>query len=223
MTERQESLPATTTAAPVTPPRPEKKATLRLGQRELSLISLAVILLITGALVFGGYRLFVSFRSQRNIVMAQSNLVALYKAMRGYAQDWDYRLPPADTWTDAVQGYLPSPPGMPGGKEAYLHGPSDLGEVGYVYNDLAAGYNLERPELQKSASPNRLVLLIEKPGAGRNAHAVIPPQGNAQGEAALAKMLSFPHYADDAERATTLILYADGHIERPIRRDLAQR
>src|SRR5947207_3932288 len=123
--------------------RPERKATVRLGQRELSFISLAVILLITGTLLFGCYRAFLSFKAHRDTVIAQDNLLALYKAVRGYAMDYDGHLPPAEIWTESVAGYLSAPPSKPGGKLSYLHGPGDKGQVGYVYNDLASGYNLE--------------------------------------------------------------------------------
>jgi hypothetical protein len=211
-----------TSEAPITPPRPEKKATLRLGQRELSRISLAVILVIVAALGFGVYRLFLNFKSQRDIVIAQSNLLALHKAFRGYAEDWDGKLPPAEHWTDAVTGYLSAARGVPGGREALLQGPADSGTVGYVYNDQVAGYNLERPDTQKYGNPSRLVVLIEKPGAQPNEHVSIPPQDSSQGEAALYKLLSFPHYASDPDKATTLILFADGHIERRQRRDFSQ-
>ncbi len=213
-TETQHPTASATDSAPPAPPRPEKKATLRLGQREMSRLTALVIVLIAIPLCFGLYNLFFSFRSHRDIVIGQSNLLALWKAMNGYAQDWDGQLPPAADWTDSVAGYLSASPSMPGGKLAALEGPGDKALVRYVYNDLAAGFNLEHQDPAKYIDPGRLVVLIERPGAGENAHVAIPPQGNLQGEEALFKQLQFPHYTDDPENATTLVLFADGHIER---------
>jgi hypothetical protein len=208
------------------PPRFERKATVRLGQRELSRITLVVVLLVLGVLAFGGWRVFKNFKAQRDIVIATTNLHALSNAMQAYSLDWDDRLPPAESWTDAVVGYLSAPPGTPGGKMSYLHGPGDGETVGYVYNDLAAGYNLhptyEKQDRQKEVDPGRLVLLIERPGAMENEHVHIPPQDSLQGEQALAKELSFPHYADDTNNATTVVLFADGTIRRFTRRDFKQ-
>jgi hypothetical protein len=208
------------------PPRFERKATVRLGQRELSRITLAVVLLVLGTLAFGVWRVFKNFKAQRDVVIATTNLHALYNALSVYSEDWDSRLPLAETWTDAATGFLSAPPGTPGGKMSYLHGPGDGETVGYVYNDLAAGYNL-RPtyaeqDRQKEVDPGRLVLLIERPGAKENAHVRIPPQDSLQGEQALAKELSFPHYADDTDNAMTVVLFADGTIRRFTRRDFKQ-
>lgn len=204
--------------------RPERKATLRLSQRELSRISLAVVLVIVAALGLAGYRVFVNFKSQRDIVIGKSNLLAIYKALRGYSLDYEGRLPPAETWTDVALGYLSASPGTPGGKEGLLHGPGDGETIGYVYNDQAAGYNLETGKDADGnlLDPSRVVLLIERPGAQANTHVKIPPQGSAQGEQALFKELAFPHYEDDTRNATTVILFANGNIVTRTRRDFAQ-
>lgn len=207
-------------------PVPKRKATVRLSQRELSRISLAVVLVIVGLLLFGLFRVFQGFKSSRDIVIAQDNLLALHKAMRQYAGDWDNRLPDAEKWRDSTLGYLSAPPHKPGGAMAYLHGPGDNGTVGYVYNDLASGYNVETGKTSKEKTgvempvdPSRLVVLIERPDAPDNAHVRIPPQGNAQGEAALYKELTFPHNSQDEVNATTLVLFADGSVSRLLRRD----
>lgn len=206
-----------------TPPRPERKATVRWGQRELSRISLAVIVLLVVTGGFAGYRVFKNFKAQRDIVIARENMLAIYTALSLYAKDWDGRLPPADQWTDAVLGYLSAPPNKPGGKEAFLHGPGDGEDVGYVYNNRAAGYNLEptddKNDRQKEVAPNRLVLLIEKTGAGPNAHTDILPQGSSEGEKSLSEQASFPHHADDADNATTVVMFANGTPATMIRRD----
>ena len=206
-------------------PRPEKRATVRiqLAQHQLTRLSLVVVVVVGLLVAVFGYRVFKGFKSQRDIVIGKQNLLALYKAMGGYAQDWDGHLPPADTWTDAVQGRLSAPPGTPGGKDAYLHGPGDGETVSYVYNDLAANQSLEastEAEARKAIDPSRLVLLIERPGAARNAHVSIPPQGDPAGDAALAKSLSFPHFSDDPNEATTVVLYANGHIDTIKKKDL---
>jgi ubiquinone/menaquinone biosynthesis C-methylase UbiE/uncharacterized protein YbaR (Trm112 family) len=218
MTDTQS--PHTSDETPLLPARPEKKATLRFGQREMHRLTLLVILLIAIPLCYGLYRVFLNFRSHRDVIVGESNLQALWKAMKGYSEDWDGTLPPANSWTDAVGGYLSSSPSLPGGKLSALQGPSDLGPVHYVYNDLVAGFNLERPDTHKYVNPSRMVVLIERPGAPDNAHVSIPSQDSAQGEAALAKLLSFPHYADDPNGATTLVLFADGHPDRIQRIDL---
>lgn len=213
-----------------TPVQPERKATLRLGQRELSRLSLVVVVLIVVPLLFGLYRVFLGFRAQRDVVVAQDNLHALYNAMSAYANDWDQKLPPAESWTDKVAGYLSAPANKPGGRLSYLHGSGDNGEISYAYNELASEYNLDpiarEKEFQtthkKIVDPARLILLIEQPGAGPNAHVSIPPQDSVQGEEALAKQLAFPHYSDQGDNATTLVLFANGNIVRYTRRDLKQ-
>lgn len=199
-----------------TPLPPRRRATLRLSQRELTRISLGVILIIVGSLGFLGYRAILGFRSSHDILIAKQNLHMLHEAFYNYAQDWDNRLPPAERWTDAISGYISSM-GQAGGHLAALHGPCDSGTVGYVYNDLAAGLNIEsgkregaKDKYRKNIDPSRLILLIERPGVEENVHVLIPPQGNPEGEAALLKQLAFPHGSDDTESASTVVLYADG-------------
>ena len=212
------------TPPPDTPPRPERRATLRFRQREMSRLSLAISLLVIAGLVFGGYRVFLNFKSQRDIVIAKNNLRMLYQAAKLYALDHDGRLPPAQTWTDSIAGYLSAPPGTPGGPESYLHGPGDDAIVGYAYNDLASDYNLDPngQEAEKQLPDDQLPLIIEMPNAPRNAHLRIPPQGNAQGVAALAKILAFPHYASDPQKATTCLMMTSGALETYTRQDLSQ-
>jgi hypothetical protein len=203
--------------------RPEKKATLRLSQRELTRLSTTVVLILVLLMLYGGYRAFLNFKAGRDAVIARDNLHRLHGAFKAYAQDWDGRLPPAANWTEAIQGYLTAPPGTPGGPASYLQGPGDGETVRYVYNELAAGYNLEptRPEedRQKDLPPDQLVLLIEQPGAKPNATNKIPPQNSAQAEDELFKQLNFPHNAGDMEKATTVVLYASGRIKYIIRKD----
>src|SRR5690349_13560594 len=103
------------------PRRPERKATLRLGQRELSLLSLVIVLIVVAGLLYVGYRGFRVFKGQRDVVIARDNMHALYSAMKFYASDNDGKMPPADQWSDAVAAYLSAPPNKPGGKMAYLH------------------------------------------------------------------------------------------------------
>jgi hypothetical protein len=205
-------------------PEFKPKATLRLGQRELTRITMAVIALIVAGLLYGGWKAVEGFKSKRDLVIAQDNLLNLYRAMGSYALDYDSKLPPAETWADAVTGYLNSSQGRPGGKEAYLKGTSELGPVGYVYNDAASGYNLEpngkEDDRQRKIDPSHLILLIERVGAARNAHAYLPPQDSVSHEEELAKQLSFPHYADDEKNAATLILYANGNIVTLTRQDI---
>lgn len=214
-----------TAAANNTDSKPIKKATIRLSQRELNIITLCVVGAIVGLLGFMGFRVVMSFKSQHDIVVGQDNLQSIYKAMRGYAQDWDNHLPPAKVWSDAMQGYLTSS-GKPGGADAFLKGPGDTGDVGYVYNDEAEGYNEEtgrfdaRPGDPRSpVESDKLILLIERVGVPRNAHISLPPQGNAAGEAKLFKELAFVHGSDDSKNATTLVLFANGTIKRYLRGD----
>src|SRR5579884_1031999 len=193
--------------------RPEKRATLRLGQRELSGLSLLVILLVLIPLLWGLYRVYRNFKSQRDVVIAQDNLLKLYKAFRGYSADWDGSLPKPDHWTDSVAGYLSASPGAPGGALGALEGPGDDGTtVRYVYNDLAAAYNLEKPAPRRAAEPGQIVLLFERPGAPPKAHTAIPPQipGVQANESAFYRQLSFPHYSDDGDNAVTVALFLDG-------------
>ena len=155
------------------------------------MISASVVLFVVAALGLGAYRLFVDFKNTRDIIVAEDNLRALHTAALGYAGDWDNTLPLADKWTDQVTGYLSAPPNTPGGKLSYLHGEDARGQaLHYVYNDLASGYKLERvtPQEQRTAiDPGRMVLFIEMPGEGANAHVRIPPRNTPEGEDALAK------------------------------------
>src|SRR3954471_7311589 len=96
-------------------PRPERKATFRLGQRQLSLMSLAVIVVIVLGLGVGMYSMYIQFKITRDLTIADSNLHALHQAVHGYAMDNDEQLPKAEEWTDQVSGYLSAPPGTPGG------------------------------------------------------------------------------------------------------------
>jgi hypothetical protein len=199
------------------------KATMRLGQRELARISMAVIGLIVLGLLYGAYKAVAGFKTKRDLVIAQDNLLNLYRGMRGYALDYDSKLPPADKWSDLVVGYLNSSQGRPGGREAYLTGTSELGPITYVYNDAASGYNLEpngkENDRQRKIDPAHLILLIERVGREHNLHAELPPQDSAAHEEELAKQLAFPHDADDEKNASTLILYADGNIVTLTRQD----
>jgi hypothetical protein len=214
---------------------PERKATLRLGQHHLTYISITVILVVLIPLLWGVYRSFLGFKAQRDTVIAQDNLRTIYGAMKNYADDHDGHLPPAESWTEEVAGYLSAPPNKPGGKLSYLRGPGDGEEVGYVYNDLASDYNFEpkaafgqaaeearknRKREKERIDPNHLILLIEQPAAPNNAHLKIPAPDSIQSEQELYKLLAFPHNHDDPDGAKTVILYANGKIDTIIRKDL---
>ena len=204
-------------------PRPEKKATLKLGQRELSLLSIGVVALVSLGLLVGGYRTYKNFKSQRDIVLNQSNIRSILTALQLYAQDYEGRLPPADHWIDSISGYISVPQGTPGGLNGVLTGPGDDGTVGYVYNDDAAEYNLEpKPaaeDRQRLVLPKYLPLVIERENAPRNAHEKLGMTDTAEHEREFAKSLQFPHYKNDPDNAKTLILFANGSITNPIRRD----
>ncbi len=203
------------------PVRPTKKATLRLDQRILTRMSYTFVTLFILVLIPTGYKVYLNFKSQRDLTIGKTNLLNIYKALATYAQDWDGRLPPADRWTELVAGYLHAPPNTPGGAMSYTKGPGDGEEVGYVYNDLAAGYNLEptpKDDRQKNIAPGELVILIEKAGAKMNEHSVIPPQ-KGMGIEKLGKLLDFPHFSSDKEKATSLVVLANGRIEQRTRQD----
>jgi hypothetical protein len=207
-------------------PVPHRNATVRLSQRELTRISCGVVAFIMLVLGFLGYRAMLGFKANHDLLIAKENLHRLHQALYNYAQDWDQRLPPAEHWSEAISGYLSSSSGQPGGPLASLHGPGDGAKIGYVYNDLAAGYSLESGKRdsaghgeRNAVDGSRMVLLIERPGAGEDEHVVIPPQGNATADKALFELLAFPHGADDAEHAATVVLYANGSQSVLIRRD----
>ncbi len=205
-------------------PRPERKATLRLGQRHLSMMSLAVIVVIVLGLFVGMYSLFIQFKITRDLTIADANLHTLHQAMHGYAMDHDEHLPTAAEWTDQVAGYLSAPPDTAGGRLSYLHGEDEYGHpLHYIYNDLADNLSLDpaNPDQKgKNYDLSHLILLMEAPGEGRNAHARILPRNTPEGEEALSKLLKFPHNADDPNKATTVILYANGNTERITRKDV---
>lgn len=217
-----------------TPPRPERKATLRLGQNQLNLLSLSVVLLVIGGLIYGGYIAFLGFKAQRDMVIAKDNLHAIYGALKSYAEDFDHKLPQATEWADSAGGYL-SATTKPGGKMAYLHGPGDGADIGYVFNDLASGYDFEprssfgqqdrtasKTRPGKTFDPSQLVLLIERPGAPMNAHAVIPSPDTVEGERQLGALLHYPHDSSNTDKARTAVLFADGHIVEYTRKDLKE-
>jgi hypothetical protein len=213
----------------ISPPSvPRRKASVRLSQRELSRISCGVVVFIIAILGFLSYRALMGFKANHDLLIAKQNLHMLHEAFYNYAQDWDQHLPPAEHWTGSVSGYL-SGSGQPGGPLASLHGPGDGRTIKYVYNDLAAGYSLEsgRRDAGHEGSgqhidASKLVLLIERPGAGDNAHVEIPPQRNPDAERALLQQLAFPHGEDDTENASTVVLYADGTQRVMTRRDFKQ-
>ena len=209
------------TSAEPSPTRPSKRATLRLDQRILTRISYTVVTVFILILIPIGYRVYLNFKSQRDLTIGKTNLLNIYKALATYAQDWDGRLPPAERWTELVAGYLHAPPNTPGGAMSYLKGPGDGEDVSYVYNDLAAGYNLEstnKDDRQKSIAPGELVVLIEKMGAKMNEHIVIPPQ-RGMGIDKLGKLLDFSHFSSDEKKATSLVVLANGRIEQRTRQD----
>ncbi len=209
--------------------RSGERATLRmgLGQRQLSRISLVFIIIISLGIAWAGYSVYRGFKTQRDLVYTRENMIALYKAMRAYALDHESKLPPAANWSDCVAGYLTAALDRPGGKMASLHGTSDMGAVGYVYNDYASHYNFDPPASflpghQQAAAEtpaDQLILLIEKVGAPLNAHEPIPGMDSDQDRQQLAKMLQFPHGSGKPADAETMILYADGHIETDMRKD----
>ena len=205
-------------------PRPERKATLKFGQRHLSMMSLAVVAIIVFGLCVGLYSMYLQFKITRDLSITDSNLHALSKAISGFAMDNDEQLPKAAEWTDQVSGYLSAPPDSPGGKLAYLRGEDEHGNpIHYVYNDLASGLILDPANPKQNAKTydlSHLVLLMEAIGEGRNEHARIPPRNTPEGEEALAKLLKFPHNADDPAKATTVVLYANGNTERITRKDV---
>lgn len=203
------------------PVRPSKKATLRLDQRILTRLSYGVVLFFILLFIPVGYRVYLNFKSQRDLTIGKTNLLNIYKALANYAQDWDGRLPPADRWAELVAGYLHAPPNTPGGAMSYLKGPGDAADIGYVYNELAAGYNLEstnKDDRQKTLPPGELVVVIERAGAKMNEHALIPPQ-RGRGLETLGKALDFPHFSSDEKQATSLIVLANGRIEQRTRQD----
>ncbi len=204
--------------APVMPARPERKATLKFGQHGLNVILTIVILCIALPLLFVGYHVALNFKAKRDITVAESNLHGLYQALYHYSLDWDGKLPPAEFWTDDAAGYLPSASGISGGKLSYLQGPGDGDAIRYEYNELASGFNMQ-DERDRKMDPSDLVLLIERPGVEKNARVSIPRQGNSQAESALFKLLTFPHYSDDPDNATTVILYASGTVSVRTRKD----
>lgn len=214
------------------PPRPERKATLRLGQNQLNAISLGVVLLVIAGLIYGGYLLFLGLKGQRDMVIAKDNLHNIYNALKLYASDSDNKLPAADKWADAAAGYL-SATNKPGGKMAYLVGPGDGEDIRYVFNDLASEYDFEPPAafgqpdkaasktpVKKTVSADQLVLLIERPGAPLDAHEIIPYADTMEGRRQLSDHLRFPHDSSNPDRARTIVLFADGHIVEYTRKDL---
>jgi prepilin-type processing-associated H-X9-DG protein len=209
---------------PITPPPPQRRATFRLGQRQLSGLSLGVIILSSLIVLLFGYQVVHNFIITRNIITAENNLRQLYKAMGSYAMDTDGQLPDATRWRDQTVGYLSASPGTPGGKLSFLNGTTDSGTVGYAFNTLASKYNTETGETpnRKPIPANRLILLIEKRGVAKNANetVTIPPQTSEESIQELGRILQFPHRSDDGDGATAVVLFADGHIERKTRSQL---
>ena len=204
---------------------PRRKPTVKWSQTSLNRILIGFILVIAFALSFLAYRAILSFRAAHDITEATDNMHEIDKAMRFYSEDWEKHLPSAENWTDNIRGYLNCR--GKGGGSGCMQGPSDVGEVGYVYNDLADGYSLEsgkhdlvdKKTKEKPIDPSLLVVLFEKVGAKANTHMSIPIQKDRDAEQELGKALSFSHYADDEERATGLVLYANGYVKRWTKKD----
>ena len=91
--------------------RPERKATIRLGQRELSRISLAVILIdFHGGAAFSPdtASFSASNRSATSRWPAQT-CIPLSVAFSAYAQDWNGQAAPCGThWQEEIAGYVPN-------------------------------------------------------------------------------------------------------------------
>lgn len=205
------------------------KATRRfkLGQRQLTRLSVAFVLVVLIGVGIALNRVYLSFKAERDLVITKTNETEIYKALRACTLDYDNKLPGATQWETIALGYLSVPAGTPGGRMSLLHAPSDEGTVGYVFNSEAAHYDYEPPSSFEhlsqapphQTSPGNLVLLIERVNATMNASVPIPPQNTQQGRDALYKLLQFPHGVSDPKTAKTAILYADGHIEVDTRRD----
>ena len=143
-------------------PRPERKATLRFGQRHLSLMSLAVVVVIVFGLFAGLFSMYRQFKITRDLSIADSNLHALSK---GICTDLRWTMtsncPKPHEWTDQVVG-LPvrAARHSPGGRLAYLRGEDEFGNpIHYVYNDLAEwpqpGSRQPEPE-----TPKRMISVV---------------------------------------------------------------
>lgn len=209
---------------------PRRKATVRLGRREMAWISISIIVAILLLFLYIVFRGFMSYKVSHDLTIGRENLNSIYKAMGAYAEDYDRILPPAEEWYFVAQGYL-SNTRRAGGKESLLRGPGDGKTIRYVFNSLASGLNLETGEPganvkkmgYKTLNPSEVVLLIERPGGKEGETVFIPPINTRSARTKLYEELAFPHGVDEGDKAKTLILYANGSIRTWTRKDLQER
>ena len=95
---------------------------------------------------------------------SRQNMQALSQALIKYSGEHAGRLPPAETWMDELEDYLLD--------HSVFECPSDEDKpFGYAMNEALSGAKLPDDwEVRRD-----IILLAEWPGAGRNAHVLLPP------------------------------------------------
>jgi type II secretory pathway pseudopilin PulG len=176
---------------------PARRATLRLGARELHRMQTSVIVLILVLLALALRPWFLNTIQTRDFQVCQSNMRSISQALQNYAIDWDGAYPPAENWMDDAKAFLRGASGDPRAIDAAFHCPRDKtgSASSYAYNTLFSGLSptlrSEDPKLLAQAARlgrlERAVLVIEKHGARPNGHVELPDWN------AVARELTRPH------------------------------
>ncbi len=159
---------------------PAKRATLRLGARELRRMQTGVVCLIIVLLGLALRPWFLNTIQVRDFQVCQSHLRSISQSLQNYSNDWDGAYPPGEHWMDHSMAYLHVTSADPKAIEGAYRCPRDRTGEGYsyVYNSLFSGMNptvrSEEPKLvaqgKRLGRVDRAVLIMEKHGGQRNAH-----------------------------------------------------
>lgn len=202
---------------------PARRATIRLGARELHHMQTAVIVLILALLAIALRPYFLNTIQTRDFQICQSNMRSISQALQNYAIDWDGSYPPAQNWMDHAKAFLRGATGDPKAIDAAFHCPLDNtgGGSSYAYNALFGGLSptlrSDDPKLLEQAAKlgrlERAVLVLEKHGSAANAHLDIPDWN------AVRRELSRPHLL---KSPTGSIIRGNGTVGSKSEQDLQE-
>jgi hypothetical protein len=156
-----------------------RKATWRLGARELKRLQSAIIAIICILLFIALRPYYLSIIEIRNFSTCQNNMMKLSRAISTYAADWDDAFPIATTWMDAVRGNLAATSGTGFAADTHLRCPLDKtgAPSSYAFNSLMSGINpgfqQTEPEIVERRKQlgrlDRAPLVIERHASPMNA------------------------------------------------------
>lgn len=158
-----------------------RKATRRMGARELMRIQWVVVTLICVLLFFAFRPYFTGLIERRDFITCQDNVRKISRGITTYASDYDGTLPLAANWMDKSLGFMKATSGTGFKDDDVFRCPHDKSGApsSYAYNTILEGLS---PSLSiQSSDPKlearrkaagrieRAPLIIEKHGSPRNA------------------------------------------------------